>query len=56
MRILFPSDAYWCLWCNRLLFPIDIVVDEDGNEMFIYIHDDVPHPVDATYDEDNNPQ
>ncbi len=42
------SDAggYWCLYCNRELPSHDGVV----------VHDNVPHPAAATYDEQERPQ
>lgn len=42
------NDGYWCLWCKRL-----IEANEDGQ----IIHDNVPHPVDAAFEaEDEKPQ
>ena len=40
------SEAYACLWCGREL-PVD------GG---VVVHDEVPHPEDATFDEDDHPQ
>ena len=41
------SDVYYCVVCGRAIEP-----DGDG----VYVHDDVPHPADMTFDEDENPQ
>ena len=38
--------GYWCVFCMRLLPRLDGVI----------VHDDVPHPLTATYDEEENPQ
>jgi len=43
---------YWCIYCGRML--TGEPVDEDGDVVFV--HDEVPHPVDATYDEEERPQ
>ena len=37
---MLESDGYWCIWCERFL-PRD-----DG----VIVHDDVPHPIDASFD------
>ena len=43
-----PSEeGYWCIICQRLLER-----DEDG----IVVHDNVPHPEDMRFDEEDNPQ
>lgn len=40
------EPGYWCVVCGRFL-PSD-----DG----VIVHDDVPHPDDMTFDEEENPQ
>jgi len=48
--------SYWCLWCKRELAG-EPVFDEDGElQGYVFVHDDVPHPVDATYDEEEHEQ
>ena len=49
------SAGYWCLWCGHEILP-EIVERDDGTEGYVYVHDDVEHPIDATYDEDGAPQ
>lgn len=51
------EDAtYLCLWCGRLIYG-EPVYDADGEcQCHVFIHDDVEHPSDATFAEDNNPQ
>jgi len=44
---------FWCLYCGRMLTAEPVDDDGDGG---VFVHDDVPHPVDATYDEDERPQ
>ena len=39
--------GYWCVVCGRFL-----PADEDG----LIIHDDIIHPDDMTFDEDEKPQ
>lgn len=46
------DEGYWCLWCQRRVLPEPA---EDGDGL-IYIHDDVEHPSDATYDEEEKLQ
>ena len=41
------SGGYWCLFCGRYL-----AADSDG----LIIHDEVPHPCNMTFDEDDRPQ
>ena len=41
-----PDETFHCLYCNRILFATDGV----------FVHDDVPHPIDATFDEEARPQ
>lgn len=43
--------SYACLWCGREIEGESL---DDGSWMFV--HDDIPHPADATYDEDDRPQ
>ena len=38
--------GYWCVVCDRFL------PSEDG----VIVHDDVPHPDDMTFDDDERPQ
>jgi len=39
--------GYWCVVCGRHL-----TADEDG----VIVHDDVPHPENMTFDEEEIPQ
>jgi hypothetical protein len=39
--------GYWCVVCGRFL-----PADEGG----VIVHDDVPHPDNMMFDEDDNPQ
>ena len=39
-------SGYWCVICGRFL-PSD-----DG----VIVHDDVPHPADMTFDDEDKPQ
>ena len=41
------KDNYCCVVCNKLL-----EVDDDG----IIVHDPIPHPIEMTFDEEDNPQ
>ena len=41
------SDGFWCLWCGRYL-----EADDDG----LIVHDDVEHPPNTTFDEEDRPQ
>ena len=41
------AGGYWCVACGRHL-----PADEDG----VIVHDDVPHPEDMTFDEEERPQ
>ena len=50
------TSGYWCLWCQREVAP-EVVYDDHGDDVGeVYVHDDVEHPDDATYDEDDRPQ
>jgi len=40
------EDTYWCIICQRQ------IENEDG----IFVHDDIPHPDEMTFDEEDNPQ
>lgn len=40
-------DSYYCVVCNKLL-----EADDDG----IIVHDPIPHPIEMTFDEEDNPQ
>lgn len=47
-----PDDGmYACIYCNRV-----IEGELLDNGRFLFVHDSVPHPVDATFDEDEIPQ
>ncbi len=46
---------YGCLYCGRVLVG-EPVEQTDGDVGYVFVHDDVPHPVDASYDEDERPQ
>lgn len=49
-------DEYLCMYCGRVLVG-ERARDDDGEDRgVVFIHDDVPHPVEATYDEDERPQ
>ncbi len=39
-------DGYYCIVCGRFL------PSENG----MIVHDDVPHPIDMTFDDEENPQ
>ena len=41
------SDGYYCVICGRHL-----EVDEDG----VIVHDDVLHPIDMNFTDEENPQ
>lgn len=41
-----PDDGYWCVVCDKWL-PI-----KSG----VVVHDDIPHPPDMTFDEEEKPQ
>lgn len=43
-----PPDEYWCVCCGRRL--------EFNEQLGGILHDDVPHPPDMTFDEEDNPQ
>lgn len=40
------EQGYWCIVCGRFL------PAEEG----VVVHDDVPHPDDMTFDEEDRPQ
>lgn len=40
------EDGYYCVVCARLLLAVNGVI----------VHDDIPHPPDMTFDEEDNPQ
>ena len=48
MNVIDSSDTetYACIYCGKAL-PI-----EEG----VIVHDDVPHPINITFDEEENPQ
>ena len=41
---------YYCLHCMRAIEPM--IIEDNA----VYVHDDVPHPVTLTFDEEKNPQ
>jgi hypothetical protein len=41
------NEGYYCVVCGKFL-----PADEDG----LIVHDDVPHPPDMTFDEEDRPQ
>lgn len=44
------NESYWCVVCGREIIP---KIFENGN---VYVHDDIPHPENMTFDEDERPQ
>lgn len=44
--MLTDDKGYYCVVCQRFLPEIDGLV----------VHDDVPHPYEMTFDEEENPQ
>jgi hypothetical protein len=40
------DDGYYCVVCGKLL----------KNEGSVIVHDDIPHPLGMTFDEEENPQ
>jgi hypothetical protein len=40
------NDGYYCVLCKRYIEAVDGVI----------VHDDIPHPPDMTFDEEDNPQ
>lgn len=47
VQYLVCAGGYWCVVCGR-----HMPADESG----VIVHDDVPHPVDMTFDEEERPQ
>ena len=45
-ELLTDDEGYWCVVCERLLPRVDGVI----------VHDEVPHPDDMTFDEQEKPQ
>ncbi len=43
-------EAYWCVVCGRAIAP------EQYHDENVYVHDDIPHPEDMTFDEQERPQ
>ena len=41
------DDGYWCVICQRF-----IEADEDG----LIVHDDITHPNNMTFDDEERPQ
>lgn len=39
-------EEYWCIYCGRA------IPSDDG----VFVHDDVPHPENMTFDEEERPQ
>lgn len=40
-------DGYWCVVCCKFLF---------ADELGVIVHDDVEHPDDMSFDEEDKPQ
>lgn len=40
------ANYFWCIYCNK-----ELPVDEG-----VVVHDDVPHPVDMDFSEEDRPQ
>ena len=40
------GDGYYCVICGKYIQAVDGVI----------VHDDIPHPSDMTFDEEENPQ
>jgi hypothetical protein len=40
------EDGYYCVVCGKYIEAVDGVI----------VHDDIPHPPDMTFDEEENPQ
>lgn len=40
------GDGYYCVICGKYIEAVDGVI----------VHDDIPHPPDMTFDEEENPQ
>ncbi len=47
LLVVGSTDGYWCVACGRFL-----PADECG----VIVHDDVPHPENMTFDEEERPQ
>lgn len=47
LKDLLCAEGYWCVVCGRQL-----PAYEDG----VVVHDDVPHPEQMTFDEEEKPQ
>ena len=53
------TDSVYCPFCCRNIAP---KCDEDGDEIEmpeggrLYVHDDVPHPENMAFDEEERPQ
>jgi hypothetical protein len=41
------EQAYWCKWCKRHIPPDKIAAKNGG---LLFVHDDVYHPIDCTFD------
>jgi len=41
------QNGYWCVICGRFL-----PADEEG----VIVHDDIEHPVDMAFDDEDKPQ
>ena len=46
MNELLEGGGYWCVVCGRYL------PDDDG----VIVHDDVPHPKEMAFDDEEKPQ
>jgi hypothetical protein len=41
------DDGYWCVVCGRYLH---------ADENDVIVHEDIPHPANMKFDEEDNPQ
>ncbi len=41
------KDNYYCVVCKKLL---------EADEYGVVVHDPIPHPIEMTFDEEDNPQ
>ena len=45
-KVKIMGDGYYCVICGKYIEAVDGVI----------VHDDIPHPPDMTFDEEDNPQ
>jgi len=45
------ENSYWCLYCGRML----LAEFQDDDER-VFVHDEVYHPPNETYTEEDSPQ